>query len=147
MSELDTSYLPVSIIEERCNGCMRCMRFCPTQAIRVRRGLAKIFSPLCLSCGECIKVCPENAILPLTDSFTLSENFDIRVAVPSPVLYSQFGDDVNPAHILAALRHIGFDYVCDIGSICELFSQGYHLHLQANRDRWPPANRGVRAPA
>jgi len=113
------------------------MRFCPTQAIRVRRGLAKIFSPLCLSCGECIKVCPENAILPLTDSFTLSENFDIRVAVPSPVLYSQFGDDVDPARILAALRHIGFDFVCDIGSVCELFSQGYHLHLQANRDRWP----------
>ncbi len=38
-----------------CVGCTTCIKFCPTKAIRVRNGKAKIFEDRCIDCGECIR--------------------------------------------------------------------------------------------
>ena len=35
-------YHPIEIRTELCNGRMKCMRICPTQAIRVRNGKTKV---------------------------------------------------------------------------------------------------------
>src|SRR4030042_1717446 len=59
----------IRIDAEKCNGRMKCLRMCPTQAIRVRDGKAAIIEEKCIDCGECITVCPHNAIIPLTDPF------------------------------------------------------------------------------
>lgn len=106
----------------KCDGRMACLRVCPTEAIRVRGGKARILEDRCIDCGECITTCPSNAIVPLTDSFTDFSKFQHVVAIPSPVLYGQFSDIVLPDHILSALRKIGFDDVGDVAQACELVS-------------------------
>ena len=42
-------------------GCVACMKRCPTEAIRVREGKAKIHYDRCIGCGECVRICPHNA--------------------------------------------------------------------------------------
>lgn len=97
---------------------MKCMRICPTQAIRVRKGKAYIIEDKCIDCGECINICPTRAIVPLTDPFGELSKFRHTVAVPSPALYAQFGSDILPDTILAGLKKLGFDDAVDLAQYC-----------------------------
>ena len=80
----------VSIEYARCRGCTTCMKTCPTQAIRVRRGKATILDERCIDCGACIRSCPHKAIKAVSDPLTCLEEFQYTVALPDPALYSQF---------------------------------------------------------
>ncbi|MBU0717245.1 MAG: 4Fe-4S binding protein [Planctomycetes bacterium] len=102
-----------TIDAEKCAGHLACMRVCPTQAIRVRDGKAKVIPELCIDCGICLGVCPSGAIQATTRSISEIHKFRYKVAVPSPVLFGQFPRGVTPAHIVAALRCLGFDEVWD----------------------------------
>ena len=46
----------------QCNGCVHCVRVCPTEAIRVKSGCAVIEADKCVDCGNCFRVCPVKAI-------------------------------------------------------------------------------------
>jgi NAD-dependent dihydropyrimidine dehydrogenase PreA subunit len=82
----------LSINQELCNGCEACIEACPTDAIVVSDGKAKIDELLCTSCESCISLCPVEAIQKAPDS-TLAEltphssgvsNREIRIS-KSPV--------------------------------------------------------------
>ena len=51
----------VYLNKDLCNGCINCIKRCPTQAIRVRKGRAVITSQYCIDCGECIRICNHHA--------------------------------------------------------------------------------------
>lgn len=89
------------------------MRACPTQAIRVKDGKARLRPELCIDCGLCLRACPSGAIQATTWSFAEIDKFRYKVAVPSPVLFGQFPLGVSPAHIVAGLEGLGFDAVWD----------------------------------
>lgn len=89
------------------------MRSCPTHAIRVKDGKARLLPELCIDCGYCLKVCPSGAIQATTRSFAEIDKFKYKVAVPSPVLFGQFPLSISPSHIVAGLRSLGFDAVWD----------------------------------
>lgn len=89
------------------------MRACPTHAIRVKDGKARLLPKLCIDCGSCLKVCPSGAIHATTRSFAEIDKFKFKVAVPSPVLFAQFPAGISPTHIVAGLCGIGFDAVWD----------------------------------
>jgi Fe-S-cluster-containing hydrogenase component 2 len=97
---------------------MKCMRVCPTQAIRIRENKARIIEEKCIDCGECINACPSNAIIPLTDPFGELTKFRHTVAIPSPALYAQFGHKIMPDKILAGLKKLGFDDAFDLAPSC-----------------------------
>jgi NADH:ubiquinone oxidoreductase subunit F (NADH-binding)/ferredoxin len=47
------------ILPEKCQGCMLCMRNCPTQAIAGGKRLVHVIDQnKCIKCGTCIDVCP-----------------------------------------------------------------------------------------
>jgi Na+-translocating ferredoxin:NAD+ oxidoreductase RNF subunit RnfB len=97
---------------------MKCMRVCPTHAIRVRNGKAAIIEEKCIDCGECISVCPNKAIIPLTDPFGELTKFRHTVAIPSPALYAQFGREILPEKILSGINKLGFDDSFDLAVTC-----------------------------
>jgi len=97
---------------------MKCMRICPTQAIRVRTGKATIIEEKCIDCGECITACPNDAIIPMTDPFGELAKFKHTVALPSPGLQAQFGKDILPKRIIAGLKKLGFDDAFDLSLTC-----------------------------
>ncbi|MCK7481495.1 MAG: 4Fe-4S binding protein [Candidatus Moduliflexus flocculans] len=116
----DRNFHSIHITKDKCIGCVHCMSACPTRAIRVENGKARIIDQLCIDCAECLRVCPHDAVHSHTTSFASLEAFDYKVAIPSTVLYGQFGPTVLPNEILSALRRVGFDEVYDLSSICEL---------------------------
>jgi iron only hydrogenase large subunit-like protein len=130
-------YHPIRLVSEKCEGRRKCMRVCPTQAIRVRNGKAVINPELCVDCGECIQVCPHGAIQPITDLHTLSRDFRYKVALPSPVIYSQFKSDFDPRRVVQAIKRIGFDYVIDVSRACEEFSIAFDTFMSTYRGRLP----------
>ncbi len=127
----------VRVDENKCMGRMKCMRVCPTQAIRVRGGKAKIDDEKCIDCGECITSCPSGAIYPLTDPFGELTRFRHTVAVPSPALYAQFGQKITPGKILNGLRKLGFDDAYDLALSCGEVSFALLEYLRENSETKP----------
>jgi len=122
----------ILIDADRCTGRMRCLRACPTQAVRVRNGKATLLRDRCIDCGECVRVCPNHAIVPQTSTFSDFSGFNYTIALPSPVFYSQFGKDVRPSAILSALRTIGFDDAYDVASASEAVSIAIQEYLDSS---------------
>ncbi len=104
----------VYLDKELCIGCTTCVRRCPTQAIRVRNGKAHIAEERCIDCGECIRTCPKGAKKWISDPLAVMGGYDIKIALPAPSLYGQFGADTSPDLVFMALRDIGFDEVFDV---------------------------------
>jgi NAD-dependent dihydropyrimidine dehydrogenase PreA subunit len=47
---------------ELCSGCGTCVQSCPTGAISLVWGIARIDQDRCNSCGICLEACPQGAI-------------------------------------------------------------------------------------
>jgi iron only hydrogenase large subunit-like protein len=127
----------IKIQSELCDGKMRCLRICPTQAIRVRHGKATIIEERCVDCGRCLEVCPQQAIVPQTDAFAELQKMDYRLAVPSPTLFGQFSREFSPEDILDALTQIGFHEVADITAACEMVSWAIREYIHQYRGPRP----------
>ena len=104
----------VTLDSEKCRGCTNCVKGCPTEAIRVRDGKAKIIKERCIDCGECIRRCPYHAKLSITDTRMLTKEYKYNIIMTPPSFYGQFKgvSDVNV--ILTALKKIGFDDVYEV---------------------------------
>lgn len=113
----------VYLDETLCQGCTTCIKRCPTQAIRVRNGKANIIEERCIDCGECIRACPKGAKKAVSDPLALMDGYDVRIALPAPSLYGQFGFPVSSKAMTAALQTIGFDLVVDVAIGAELLGR------------------------
>ena len=101
----------VLLNKDKCHGCTNCLRRCPTEAIRVRHGKAKILKERCIDCGECVRVCQSHAKYVATDKFEILKDYKYTVALPAPSFYGQFRSEISVDTILTAFLEIGFDDV------------------------------------
>jgi len=120
-----------------CIGCSACTRVCPTHALRVRDKSIQTKPQLCVNCGACIVACKHGALRPRTSTSTDLDRFKVRVAIPSLVLYGQFGEDILPGQILRAFRQLGFDVACDISWVCEMVAAAIDAYLTDCQGPWP----------
>ncbi|AEF17618.1 MULTISPECIES: [Fe-Fe] hydrogenase large subunit C-terminal domain-containing protein [Thermoanaerobacterium] len=111
----------VTLDRDRCKGCTNCIKRCPTEAIRVRDGKAKIIKEKCIDCGECVRVCPYHAKVVVTDDIGMMENYKYKIALPAPSLYGQF-KDMTIGDILASLQSCGFDEVFEVAYAADIVS-------------------------
>lgn len=128
----------VYLAENLCKGCINCIKRCPTQAIRVRNGKARITSEYCIDCGECVRICPHHAKKIRRDAIDdVLKKYDYTVALPAPTLYSQFNnlDDVNI--VLTALLYMGFDDVFEVSAAAELVSAASRIYVNDHPEKWP----------
>lgn len=112
----------VLLDRDKCHGCTNCISHCPTEAIRVKHGKAKIIKERCIDCGECIKVCQSHAKIAAADDFDALKNFKYNVAMPAPSFYSQFRSEMSIDTILTAFLKIGFDDVFEVARGAEYVS-------------------------
>ena len=119
-----------------CSLSMKCMRICPTEAIRIRENGVEFLEERCIDCGACIDICPSGAIVPKTDALTTFSNFKYKVAVPSPTLYTQFGK-TSPSRIIEALKSIGFDDVFVLAWACDAISASIKEYVDKFNGKFP----------
>ena len=133
------------IDQEKCIKCGKCKSVCPYDAISKKErpcakacgvnaidsdkiGRAHIDNDKCVSCGMCMVSCPFGAISDKSQIFqlgrALKEGGEI-IAEIAPAFVGQFGPNITPRNIKAALQERGFAAVyevalgADIGAIAE----------------------------
>lgn len=127
----------ITLDESKCVGCTNCMRKCPTQAIRIKSGIAVIDNEKCIYCGECIKACPHNAYS--VDSFNVNkkDDFKYKIAVPAATIYGQFPKGTEVCNVHNAIRRLGFDFVYDETWAAELISKAIKQKINENSNIRP----------
>ena len=135
MSDMHTH--AVQLDRERCVGCTNCIKRCPTGAIRVREGKARINHDLCVDCGECVRICEHHAKVPVYDSLERMNEFVYKVALPAPSLYGQFNNLDDSNILLTALLKMGFDSVFEVGSAAEVVSAMSRKYLDEHPEQFP----------
>lgn len=128
----------VMLDPDKCKGCITCMKRCPTEAIRVRNGKAKVLYERCVACGECVRLCPHQAKLASFDPFDVINNYKYKIAVVAPALYGQFNnlDDINI--ILNGLLQIGFDDVFEVSRAAELVTAATKKYMKHHKYQQRP---------
>jgi len=116
----------LKVVPDLCIGCTHCMKACPTEAIRVRNGLAEIMEERCVDCGECYKSCPVSAIIVEQDDFNEIFNFKVRVALVPSVLIGQFPSRITTEQIFGSLITLGFTHIFEIDSVVDIVQEGYN---------------------
>ena len=133
------------IDQQKCIKCGKCKANCPYDAIAKKErpcqracgvgaigsdafGRAQINNEKCVSCGMCMVSCPFGAISDKSQLFQLirclSQGGQV-VAEIAPAFVGQFGPNINPRNIKAALQQLGFSQVyevalgADIGAVTE----------------------------
>ncbi len=130
-------YHSVKLDKEECKGCTNCIKRCPTEAIRVRDGKARIIEELCIDCGECIRTCPNHAKIALEDSMSRLNDFKYNIALPAPSFYGQFDSKYSMEEILSSLLEIGFEDVFEVALAAEAVTMAINNYLKENTNKRP----------
>ena len=127
----------LKIDEDTCIGCSRCMKICPTEALRVRDGKAVLMPDRCIDCGNCFKVCPTRSIYIEQDDFEDIFNFPIRVALVPAVFMGQFPNEITVSRIYGILKDLGFTHIIEAESSIPVYTAAKKKYAAENPDIKP----------
>lgn len=103
----------ITISKDACQGCVNCIRVCPTEAIRVVDGQISIISELCVDCGECLRSCNRKALGMYEDDWNRIKESSRSVVVADPVFFTQFSHYAQPEDLEEVLAHLGINVLVD----------------------------------
>lgn len=112
--EHNTYHKALEIQQDYCIGCSRCIKVCPTEALRVSGGKAMLYADWCIDCGRCFRVCPNRAIRVVDDDFDSIFSYKYRVLLVPAVFYAQFEKKVPASAVNDILGEMGFSEVCTV---------------------------------
>ncbi|MCY1719718.1 4Fe-4S binding protein [Prolixibacteraceae bacterium Z1-6] len=107
-------YHAIKVDTNKCMGCTHCMKSCPTEAIRIRGGVAKINPDRCVDCGNCLRACPVDAFYVNHDGLEQLKNYKYRVVLFSSVMIGQFPEIYSEGKIYEALKKLGFTHIYEV---------------------------------
>ncbi|HEY8364089.1 MAG TPA: [Fe-Fe] hydrogenase large subunit C-terminal domain-containing protein [Haloplasmataceae bacterium] len=119
----------IDIHEERCIGCTRCMRTCPTEAIRIINNRANLIQEKCIYCGNCITSCHKNAYRVTSDSFANFDKHHINVAILPLAIFGMFNNIEELQGAYNTLYNYGFDEIFDLSYVMELLHERVIKHV------------------
>jgi signal transduction histidine kinase/iron only hydrogenase large subunit-like protein len=124
----------LSISETRCRECYRCVRECPTNALKIDQGKVKLIWSRCILCGLCYRHCPHDAVEVQTGVnrvLKLLESGQKVVACLDPTFPAVL-DKGTPAQLVTALKKLGFSEVWEAAVGGDLVAGDYRFWLTQN---------------
>ncbi len=99
-------------VNDRCVGCLACVRVCPSQAIAVDGDIVRIVDESCIRAGACVPACPHDAIDAVGDLATAGDlaesgNAAMVLSVEADVAFHPF----TPEQVVNACHATGFPVV------------------------------------
>lgn len=83
-------YSGIKVSNDACQGCVNCIRSCPTEAIRLVSGDITILSELCIDCGECLRSCGHKALGIYENDWNRIKESSRTTIIADPAFFSQF---------------------------------------------------------
>ncbi len=124
----------LSIDKKKCRRCYRCIRECPTNALKKDRGQVLRIENRCVLCGSCYKHCPHGAVVAQTgveDVLQLLESGERVIALLDPTFPAVL-DKGTPGQLVSALKKLGFDEVWESAVGGDLVTREYKEWLSKN---------------
>ncbi len=124
----------LTILDEKCRRCYRCVRECPTNALMIDHGRIRRIEKLCVLCGACLKNCPHNAVCVHTgveEVLGAIEKGEKVIACLDPSFPAVL-DRGTPGQLVTALKKLGFYEVWESAFAGELIVQAYKELLSQN---------------
>ncbi len=122
----------LKINEAACIGCSRCIKVCPTEALRVSNGKAVLHGDWCVDCGECYRICPSRAIVIEDDDFKRIFSYKHRVLLVPELFVGQFNKSISQEEIYHTLLELGFTQVVECESSVDLLADSINQYVEEN---------------
>jgi len=130
-------YHALKIDKDICIGCTHCVKFCPTEAIRIREGKAVLYENKCIDCGECFRVCPVKAIFIKQDDFENLSKYKYRIALLPAVFMGQFANDIRTSQVYSSLKQIGFTHIYEVEHGVNYLVNIIQKHIKEHKEEGP----------
>lgn len=125
----------INFKDASCARCYKCLRHCPTKAIRVIDGHAQIIKDLCVFCGHCTEVCPQNA-----KTFDSDVNYVKKmiargdnVVVSLDPSYKGILRYYEDGQVVSALLKLGFSQVRETAEGASFVTQEYRKIIEEGK--------------
>ena len=124
----------LSISDSKCRRCYRCVRECPTNALKIDHGRVKRIPSRCIYCGQCYKHCPHDAVIAHTNFEHVLKLLDSgeKVVICLDPTFPSVLDKGTPQQLVTALKKLGFYEVWESAVGGELVTRAYNSWLRAN---------------
>lgn len=106
-------YSGIKVSKDACQGCVNCIRSCPTEAIRIVNGEITILSDLCIDCGECLRACGRKALGVYEDDWNRIKESSRTTIIADPVFYAQFSHYAQPDVLDEVLESLDIKVLID----------------------------------
>jgi len=126
----------LSISDSRCRKCYRCVRECPTNALKIDQGTVKRIWSRCILCGICYRYCPHDAVIPHTGVKHVRELLDSgqKVVACLDPTFPAVLDKGTPGQLVTALKKLGFSEVWESAIGGDLVTGAYRSWLARNKE-------------
>lgn len=127
----------LNISNQKCRLCGRCVRDCPTNALKVEQRKVVRIESRCVLCGSCYKYCPHGAVIPQTgvkEVLNALEAGEKIIACLDPTFPAVL-DVGTPGQLVTALKRLGFQEIWESAIGGDLISRVYQNCLDGNPER------------
>ena len=126
----------LSISDTRCRRCYRCVRECPTNALKIDQGKVKRIWSRCILCGICYQHCPHEAVNAHTGVRHVQALLDSgqKVIVCLDPTFPAVLDRGTPGQLVTSLKKLGFAEVWESAVGGDLVTQAYRSWFAQNED-------------
>ncbi len=125
---------PVYTLKNSCQDCYKCVRRCPTKAIKVIDGSASVIPSLCVSCGKCVEVCPAGAKKIRNDVSIAKYLLKTKKTVIASIAPSWINSfDCTESELIEALKELGFSEVSETAIGAQMVSSATNKILKETK--------------
>jgi len=129
----------LSISAANCRKCYRCVRECPTNALKIDQGVVKRIWSRCILCGLCYRHCPHEAVDAQTGVKHVLDLLDSgqKVVACLDPTFPAVLDRGTPGQLVTALKKLGFHEVWEAAVGGDLVTEPYRSWLaQHQQSSW-----------